>query len=517
MPEHHDAAPQDRRLTDAELQSERAQFALAERAARFGYWRLRLADNHVTWSPGMYKLLGVDPSQKADNTWLLDQIVPEDVTVLVERINNAIRTRTGFYYQTRSKDPAAAAQIVDTHGEVEVGPDGRVVSVIGVCHDVTQQAKAEAERKRAEEMYRVMTEQSSDIIILFAPGGDIVFASNALEQSLKRSIADIEHNKFFELIHPDDLEEASKLNLERAPDKTVTATFRIRHGDGHYVWQEVSMRGHYDDRGVYKNAVSVSRDVTERKTQELRMKMAQQRAETANKAKSLFLANMSHELRTPLNAVIGFADIMREEMFGALGHPRYGEYAALICDSGQHLLDLISDILDMAKIDAGKLDLNFETVEIGPLVEECVRLLRERAQTANIRLAAELPPAGLSLTADRRALKQILLNLLSNAVRFTASGGKVRAAAHLEGSEIHFVVKDNGIGIPEKDIARLGRPFEQVCIDPMLAKGGTGLGLAMVRALAEKHGGAMQIESTVGEGTTVTIRLPRVQDKQAAA
>jgi PAS domain S-box-containing protein len=513
MPEHrHDSAVQ-----DAELQSERAQFALAERAARFGYWRLRLADNHLTWSPGMYALLDIPPEQKADNAWLLAQIVPEDVGVLLEQVNHAIRSRSGFYYRSRAKDPAVTAQIVDTHGEVEIGPDGKVVSVIGVCHDVTKQVKAETERKRAEEMYRMMAEHGSDIIMLHQ-NGKVVFASAALERVLKRKPEEIQGGRYLELVHPDDYEEAEKLRGHHAPGETRTATYRALHGDGHYVWLESTTRGVHDEGAdAFFREISTARDVTERKTQELRMRAAQERAETANRAKSTFLANMSHELRTPLNAIIGFADIMREQMFGPIGNERYREYATLVYDSGQHLLDLITDILDMAKIEAGKLELNLECVDVSGMIADCVRLLHDRATDAHVTMEAVLPECTLPLTADKRAVKQILLNLLSNALKFTPEGGHIFVSATEEENQIALAVRDTGIGIPTEQLPRLGRPFEQVCANASLAKGGTGLGLALVRALAEKHGGNMQISSAEGEGTTVTVRLPITQSGRAAA
>ena len=164
------------------------------------------------------------------------------------------------------------------------------------------------------------------------------------------------------------------------PARRLTATYRTLHGDGHYVWIETATRGIYDkETGAFTNLISVSRDVTQRMNHELEVKAAQERAESANKAKSRFLANMSHELRTPLNAVIGFTDLMRKRTFGPLGSERYEEYATLIYDSGQLLLDLISDMLDMAKIEAGKLELNFERVDINGTVEDCVRMLRDRA------------------------------------------------------------------------------------------------------------------------------------------
>jgi PAS domain S-box-containing protein len=490
------------------LKNERAQFDLAERAARFGYWRLTLADNRATWSPGMYRLLALDESFEADNDWLLEQVAEEDATNVREKVGAAIRARTPFQYCTHAKDPAASAQIVETLGEVEIGPDGRVVAIIGVCHDITGQVAAEAARAKAEQMYRVMAEQASDIIILYGDKGKILFASDALERILKRTVAEIDQSAYLKLVHPDDKGAAQPLETWPVDGSTTVATYRLLHGGGHYVWIETTTRAVYDTRGKFQNGISVARDVSERKAQELEMQEARERAEAANKAKSGFLANMSHELRTPLNAIIGFSDIMREELFGALGDKRYTEYAGLIGESGKLLLDLITDILDMAKIEAGKMELHVERVDLSGAVDDCVRLLQARARNAKIDITAQVQSECAGFFADRRAIKQILLNLLSNAIKFSLPGGKVSVETRLAGSRVSLVVKDEGIGIPADQLPRLGKPFEQVCDDPMLAKGGTGLGLALVQALAEKHGGTVRIESDEGVGTTVTVELP---------
>jgi signal transduction histidine kinase len=247
------------------------------------------------------------------------------------------------------------------------------------------------------------------------------------------------------------------------------------------------------------------------------MRAAQERAEAASRAKSSFLANMSHELRTPLNAIMGFADMMRSETFGALGHERYRDYAATICKSGQHLLDLITDILDTAKIESGKLELHPEPIDLGCAIRECADLLAMRAKDAGLAVSIQLGDCASELTADRRAVKQILLNLLSNAIKFTPPGGRISVETSLQAGCIALSVRDDGVGIPAEQIPRLGRPFEQVCVDPMLAKGGSGLGLALVQALAQKHGGAMRIASEHGAGTTVTVEFPVRQELRAAS
>jgi cell cycle sensor histidine kinase DivJ len=502
---------------EAELAAERAQFALAERAAKFGYWRQRLTDGHTMWSPGMYRLLNIETSQKPDMAWLLSQIRDEDAANITRVINNAIKTRSGFYYRSRPKDPANPALYVDTHGEVDIGPDGRVASVIGVCHDVTQQVIAEAERAAAESRYRVMTEEASDIIMFYDPQGRILFASNALQNILGRTPKEIETGHFLELTHPDDIAKAQSLRPKLQPGEVRMATYRVRHRDGHYVWMESVVRGVFDEGASDpKNVISVTRDVTKRKEDELRMKAAQEEAEAASRAKSAFLASMSHELRTPLNAIIGFSDIMHDEMFGPIGNPRYSEYAGLIRDSGQLLLDLISDILDTAKIEAGKMELHFDDIDLSVVVEDCARMLAQKARDAGIQMAMEVPESGIPLRGDPRAVKQIVLNLLSNALKFTPRGGHIWMSAHCDDATVTFSVRDDGIGIPADALPRLGRAFEQVATDPMLTKNGTGLGLALVSALAKKHGGSMQIESMESEGTTVTVTLARMPPEAQA-
>jgi signal transduction histidine kinase len=240
-------------------------------------------------------------------------------------------------------------------------------------------------------------------------------------------------------------------------------------------------------------------------------------SEKANRAKSMFLANMSHELRTPLNAVIGLAEIMHAQMFGPLGDTRYREYTELIQDAGRHLLDLINDILDMSKIEAGKHELQRERIAVGPLVRDCVDLMRERATQAELELVADLDTAPAWIEADRRALKQILLNLLSNAIKFTPAGGRVSVAAKVARGMLVLSVADTGIGIPGDQLYRLGNPFVQLRNNAGATQLGTGLGLALVRALAGLHPGTLKIESAEGRGTTASVEIPLDEAASLAA
>jgi signal transduction histidine kinase len=250
-------------------------------------------------------------------------------------------------------------------------------------------------------------------------------------------------------------------------------------------------------------------DITRRKRFEADLRRAKEEAELASRTKSEFLANMSHELRTPLNAVIGFADIMQSEVFGPLGDPHYNEYAADIRDSGQHLLNLINDLLDVSKIEFGKVELVEETVDLAYILDSCMRLMRDRADQAALELTAHTPPNLPRLYADGRRLKQILLNLMSNAVKFTPSGGQVTVRVILprEGG-LKIAVSDTGIGIAKHDLAKAMQPFGQ--IDSRLTRKyqGTGLGLPLTKSMIELHGGSLQLESVAGRGTTATLWLP---------
>ena len=235
---------------------------------------------------------------------------------------------------------------------------------------------------------------------------------------------------------------------------------------------------------------------------------AKDAAEVASRAKSAFLANMSHELRTPLNAIIGFSEMLELQTFGALGHPRYRGYARDIGDSGRHLLSVINDVLDISRVEFGALDLVEESIDLAALIAASLRLVESKGRDAGLRLELALPRDLPMITADARRLRQVLLNVLSNAVKFTPAGGLVRVKAAVTGDGVTVTVEDSGIGIAPEDIVKVLRPFGQ--IDSRLARKyeGTGLGLPLAKAMTESHGGTLEIRSAPGRGTTVSIGLP---------
>ncbi len=361
-------------------------------------------------------------------------------------------------------------------------------------------------------LYRSMFEHASWGIFQTTVDGRYLTANPALARiygypspaAMLSALVDIGRQLYVDLSRRDDFVRLMKENGTLSGFES-----EVYRRDGSVIWISESCREVHDSTGRFLYYEGTVEDITARKAAEAELRAARDRAEHASKAKSTFLANMSHELRTPLNAVLGFAEIIKGQYFGPLGDSRYGDYAADIYASGKHLLDVINDILDLAKIEAGQLKSGEEDVDVGEIMTACQRLMADAARDAGVRLEIAVPAAPITLRADGVRLKQILLNLLSNAVKFTPSGGIVSASTRRDGDgEFVFTVSDTGIGMRPEDIERAMQPFQQ--IDSSLARRyeGTGLGLTLTRSLTELQGGTFTLDSLPDCGTTATVRLP---------
>jgi len=369
-----------------------------------------------------------------------------------------------------------------------------------------------------EDRYRLLARNMTDVITRHRRNGSVLFVSPAAEQLFGVRADELMGQGLFDRVHVADRPAyLSALTDAAATGEVRSLEFRIRRDEnsgahGHFLW--VEMRCRPFDRGADDGAaaatrevVAVLRDVSERKRQEQALELARGESERANAAKSRFLATMSHELRTPLNAIIGFSEMLTNETL-TFDAARKAEYAHLINESGRHLLSVVNGILDMSKMESGNFEITPEPFAPAQAIASCCELLALKAQHAGVELKARIPVNLPEMVADRRALSQILINLISNAVKFTPRGGQVTVGATCEGAKIALKVEDTGVGIGADDLPRLGEAFFQARASYDRRHDGTGLGLSIVKGLVRLHGGEMDITSRLGVGTRVVVRLP---------
>lgn len=408
--------------------------------------------------------------------------------------------------------------------DIRAQPDGQSGALNGVLRDVTETKRALARSRQAENRLRTALESFSGPFALWDTRKRLIHWNRAflrvfgLEDTVRSGMG-------YDTVML--AQAANVVDRRTGEGETHTEIVKIRDGQWFKIVERVTQSGGMITLGLdvssnVRNEVELTKqqgrlrklvaelERSETKAADLtrHLQHEKQRAERSANSKSAFLANMSHELRTPLNAINGFSEILVNEMYGPLGDPRYKDYARDILDSGKHLLDMITDILDMAKIEAGKMTVDLHPIDIVDPVDAAIRMIRRRAEEKNITLTL-VANDGLPLVeADHRAIRQMMLNLVSNAIKFTDDGGEVRVSVDQKGDELRVAVRDNGIGIPPDAIDRLGVPFEQVSDTRDRNYDGTGLGLALTKSFAEMHGGRLTIASEPGRGTQVSFFLP---------
>jgi two-component system cell cycle sensor histidine kinase PleC len=514
------------RALAAQADSEQ-RFRMAVDAARCGIWEWDLATDRIFMSEVTAQLFGWNGGEVAGQQ-VLDRVSPGHREGLREALATAA-IYGGFDVSFRVPSETGGRPVwIDARGQgFGASPDGGFARIIGVALDVTEERLAQARAQSAETRLRDAIESVSEAFVLW-------------DRHDRLAMCNKNYREYFKLDAQALKPGAARALIERLSDLAIRQAVAVPDGrdgvreaeltDGR--WVQISER-----RTAEGGLVVTAADITALKTQEEALKLGEQelrraitgleasqeqlselarkyeaekvRAETANRAKSEFLANMSHELRTPLNAINGFSEIMAAEMYGPLGDKRYRDYVTDILNSGQHLLALINDILDMSKIEAGKMSLRFEPVSLQEVAEDAARLVRNRAEAAGLDLTLEFPPLP-EVEADYRAVKQVLLNLLSNAIKFTPRGGRITILAEVGagGERVRMGVRDTGIGIAPDDLARLAKPFEQIEHQHAKTQQGTGLGLALSKSLVELHGGLIDLKSAPGQGTTASFTLP---------
>jgi len=515
-----------KRQTELLIQATRNQesdriLGLVMRGAKAGYWEWSHATNAIFFSDGAASLLSLE----RQGLLTLDDLLARAPLEAHGRIREAFdKARTIGWIHLTFPVSALQGRWIEMRGSLSTDPITGNDVFGGIMLDVTDRKQAEDRVRAAERRLRFAIEGFTGPFALWDSRRRLLYWNRAfaLDFGLQDTLrAGLSHETM-------QIARSGAVLLERvSAEDNRTTLIALRSGR----WLKLVERS-TPDGGLLTVGVDVTENVRneeELKKQQAKVKRAaldlersegkaseltrkyseeKEKAEHAAATKAAFLGNMSHELRTPLNAIVGFSEIMMNELAGPLGHPSYKEYSSDILASGQHLLDMINDILDMAKIEAGKMTITPQPIDPVDPVDAALRMIRRKAEEKDIDLVLDADLHLPDIDADHRAIRQMILNLVSNSIKFTDRGGKITVRVEQRGTKIQFSVTDTGIGIPAEDLPRLGQPFEQVAKTKDRNTDGTGLGLALAKSFAEMHGGRMTLASIYGEGTTVAFTLP---------
>jgi two-component system, cell cycle sensor histidine kinase PleC len=501
-------------------------------------WDWDLSRGRIFWSQSMFTMLGLDSRSDLLTFGEVNALVKSDDIDLFEIADQLIAGKIDHIDQTFRMQHTNGHWIwLRVRCELSHGASDAGLHLIGIAVDITEQKSLAEKTVEADLRLRDAIETIPEAFVLWDAEDRLVLCNSHFQRLHKLPDSAVTPGTSYEtVIEVGSMPEVRTRLQETSAQAPGARTFEAQIEDGS--WLHISERRTKD--GGY---VSVGTDITRIKEHEqklvdndLRLRASvidlkrsqtalerqaieladlaekyseeKTRAEEANQTKSKFLANMSHELRTPLNAIIGFSEIMGSGMFGTLGSEKYQEYCHDILTSGRYLLEVINDILDMSKIEAGRMQLDMEPLDLAKTLQESMRVVSGRAEHKNLVLDADIEGT-LAVVADRRAIKQIMVNLLSNAVKFTPDGGRVVVRGRMRKDSIHLMIADTGIGIAPQSLTRLGRPFEQVESQLTKTYHGSGLGLAIAKSLTNLHGGSMRLRSRLGTGTVVCVSLPR--------
>jgi PAS domain S-box-containing protein len=484
-----------------------------QKIAALGSWEVDLRSGAMVVTPQLRRLFGWTPAHVPALASMAFAVHPDDRARLEAWLADAsvgAPLASGCLF--RVVRAHGDVTYLHTRGAVALVEEGKPVRLAGTVQDVSDLVAEEQSLREDARVDRGMFEHATWGIFQTTESGHYLAANPALarmygyasSEELLAGLTDIGRQLY---VDPRRRDEFVRLMKE---DGAVSGfESQIYRRDGAVIWISESCREVRTALGRLLYYEGTVEEITRRKRAEEELKVAKEQAEAANGAKSSFLANMSHELRTPLNVVVGFAEILQGELFGPLGDRRYLDYVGNISASAKHLLSVINNILDLAKIEAGQLSLDEQEVDIGNIMAICQRLVADQARRAGLEFELSPPESEIAVRADPTKIKQILLNLLSNAIKFTPAGKRVSLSARrANGGAIELKVADQGIGMSAEEAVTALKPFQQ--IDNRLTRRyeGTGLGLTLTKSLVELHGGRLTIESVPGEGTIVTVSLP---------
>jgi PAS domain S-box-containing protein len=503
-----------RRQTETALATVDAKLRKALEVTGLGSWEWDTVEDKAIWSDQMRAIFGLSSDVDPDYELFLQFVHPDDREKVAEAVRVCFEKHEPYRMNHRILATDGQIKFVDARGEVEFGPDGRPVRMLGSMFDITELENARAAlHERDAKLSRILEAAPEAIIIADEQGRIVLFNEGAQdvfgytpEETVGQTIAMLMPERF-RAAHSGHVRGfASGGDVQkRMGDRNEIAGVR-KNGEEFPARATISKLESADGL-IYSVWL---RDVTRSKAIREELLAAKAAAEAASAAKSNFIANMSHELRTPLNAILGFSEVMGMETFGPLGHERYREYTEDIKKSGEHLLSIINDILNVSQLEAGKMRLtDVEAVDVIDLVEDCIKWVSPKADAAGVELAFDGGDGVPALRGERRLLAQVLLNLLSNAVKFSPKGGTVEITAEEDTDDrVRISVRDSGAGMTPEQLARIGEPFLQFGEARSRKFEGTGLGLSIAKRLVELHGGKLESFSAPNEGTIFTMVMP---------
>ncbi|MFM9862909.1 MAG: ATP-binding protein [Micropepsaceae bacterium] len=517
---------------DNVLRRTEERFELAVSGAKCGIWDWDIANRRLYWSGAMNSLLGRGKQPRIMSLDEAEELIHPDDRFVLSAIESSVRSGADGYDRSFRAKHADGHWVwmraKGQHYRTIRSDDGRLS---GIVLDISDQKRADARVDAVERVLEAAFENAAEAFVLWDKDDQLIVCNKRFQDfyGIEGVRAGESREAIFKRAKSPGEDADSAVPLEMFDSSGNTGTIELQKAGSR--WLLVSERRALEGGKIavatditalkaHEDELETSRNLLEAQTRELselakRLESEKERAEEGSRAKSEFLANVSHELRTPLNAIIGFSDVMRNEMLGALP-PRYAEYASDINRSGQHLLDLINDALSMARIESGKIELEFVPVDPSQLVNDAIKTIKPKADEAGLQFrinTPDLPP----VKADRRAIKQVLLNLLSNAIKFNSSDGFITVETRADANGVAIWIHDTGIGIEENDIPRVMKPFEKAETAGHQNNGGMGLGLPVSSALVELHGGTLVLESELAIGTSATFTLPFAEENAARA
>ena len=511
-----------------------------------GLWDWDIARGHVFWSSSMFDILGLKKYRHVLSFGEIKSILHDDDKGIINELNELIQSG-GKVFDREFRMLHAKGDWVWLHirGEIVKEEYEATIRLVGVTSDITEQKAIEARSHLADLHLVQAIENISEGFVMWDNDRRLVMCNKKFQEFFKLPSSAVRKGRHQNDVFAAGQEILSKniIALDEYTDTDHSAyEYLLADGRWLHVSERVTKNGSFvsvgtdishikrhesklveserelletvSDLEVTKQELETKQELLVSKQKEL--EVYAERANSANRAKTEFLANMSHELRTPLNAIIGFSELIQSQTFGDIKEPRYVEYAGDIHKSGEHLLLVINDILDMSKIESGNMQLEMQKVELNEVAQSCARIISGRASDQNVELDLQISD-DLYINADKRALKQILLNLLSNAVKFSHDGGHVTLKAENLDDGIIIEIIDDGIGMNAESLSKVGQPFAQVGNPLTKNHDGSGLGLSISKSLTEMHGGSLSINSVVDKGTVVSLNLPQYKKVRMSA